>query len=84
MSVCFSVVTVGGDGMFHEILNGLIRRTQRDCGIDTSLPDFTPTRPGLTIGVIPAGKTCVSNSCDDKSIDISVYTNRFIQMKDHS
>lgn len=51
-----SVITVGGDGMFHEILNGLIRRTQTDYNVDTTKPDFEPVQPSLTIGVIPAGE----------------------------
>ncbi|XP_031550608.1 ceramide kinase-like [Actinia tenebrosa] len=51
------IITVGGDGMFHEILNGLIRRTQTDNNVDTTKPDFEPVQPSLTVGVIPAGST---------------------------
>jgi ceramide kinase len=57
----YSVITVGGDGMFHEILNGLIRRTQTDYNIDTTKLDFEPVHPNLTIGVIPAGKVYISS-----------------------
>uniref|UniRef100_A0A8C5PK33 Ceramide kinase n=1 Tax=Leptobrachium leishanense TaxID=445787 RepID=A0A8C5PK33_9ANUR len=54
------VVCVGGDGMFSELLHGLVTRTQRDSGVceedESSL--LTPCK--LRIGIIPAGSTdCV-------------------------
>ncbi|XP_032221254.1 ceramide kinase isoform X2 [Nematostella vectensis] len=51
------VICVGGDGMFHEILNGLIIRTQQDYDVDTTNPDFQAVCPKISIGVIPAGST---------------------------
>lgn len=51
------VVCVGGDGMFSELLNGLLIRTQKDAGIEQpslKVPLITPTIP---IGIIPAGST---------------------------
>lgn len=51
-----SVVCVGGDGMFSEIVHGLIWRTQVDGGVDLNCPDETLSPCSLRIGIIPAGK----------------------------
>ncbi|XP_017295008.1 ceramide kinase isoform X1 [Kryptolebias marmoratus] len=51
------VVCVGGDGMFSEIIHGLIWRTQINSGIDVNCPDETLTPCSLRIGIIPAGST---------------------------
>ncbi|KAM9324215.1 ceramide kinase-like [Gastrophryne carolinensis] len=54
------VVCVGGDGMFSELLHGLVRRTQNDCGICEDKEDAKLTPCRLRIGIIPAGSTdCV-------------------------
>ncbi|XP_061430072.1 ceramide kinase [Lethenteron reissneri] len=54
------VVCVGGDGMFSEIMHGVIGRTQSDAGLDEH-NSATPLQPcPLRIGIIPAGSTdCV-------------------------
>nr|XP_032825468.1 ceramide kinase [Petromyzon marinus] len=54
------VVCVGGDGMFSEIMHGVIGRTQSDAGLDEH-DSATPLQPcPLRIGIIPAGSTdCV-------------------------
>lgn len=51
------VISVGGDGMFAEILNGIIIRTQRDYGINWSSADSHLKKPKMVLGVIPAGST---------------------------
>ncbi|KAK2842734.1 hypothetical protein Q5P01_012934 [Channa striata] len=51
------VVCVGGDGMFSEIIHGLIWRTQTDGGVDLNCPDETLLPCSLRIGIIPAGST---------------------------
>ncbi|KAK2880569.1 ceramide kinase-like [Channa argus] len=51
------VVCVGGDGMFSEIVHGLIWRTQIDGGVDLNCPDETLLPCALRIGIIPAGST---------------------------
>lgn len=51
-----SVVCVGGDGMFSEIIHGLISRTQRDSGIDQNRSDEDLVPCTLRIGIIPAGE----------------------------
>lgn len=54
------VVCVGGDGMFSEVLHGLIGRTQRLAGVDPSQPRAALVASPLRIGIIPAGSTdCV-------------------------
>lgn len=54
------VVCVGGDGMFSEIIHGLIWRTQVDSGVDPNSPEETLQPCSLRIGIIPAGSTdCV-------------------------
>ncbi|XP_026224600.1 ceramide kinase family protein [Anabas testudineus] len=54
------VVCVGGDGMFSEILHGLIGRTQQEAGLCENDPTVTLQPCSLHIGIIPAGSTdCV-------------------------
>ncbi|XP_060044780.1 ceramide kinase isoform X2 [Erinaceus europaeus] len=57
------IICVGGDGMFSEILQGLIGRTQRDSGVDQNHPRAALVPSPLRIGIIPAGSTdCVCYS----------------------
>ncbi|KAL0968004.1 hypothetical protein UPYG_G00260890 [Umbra pygmaea] len=51
------VVCVGGDGMFSEIVHGLVSRTQTDNGIDQISPEEKLVACTLRIGIIPAGST---------------------------
>ncbi|XP_006785668.1 ceramide kinase family protein [Neolamprologus brichardi] len=54
------VVCVGGDGMFSEVLHGLIGRTQQEAGLCETDPAVTLQPCPLHIGIIPAGSTdCV-------------------------
>lgn len=52
-----SVVCVGGDGMFSEILHGLIGRTQQEAGLSENDPNVALQSCDLHIGIIPAGTT---------------------------
>ncbi|KAJ4925007.1 hypothetical protein JOQ06_003954 [Pogonophryne albipinna] len=56
------VVCVGGDGMFSEILHGLISRTQTDNGVDPNQPDAELVPCSVHIGIIPADEQGKSNS----------------------
>uniref|UniRef100_A0A3B4A2A2 DAGKc domain-containing protein n=1 Tax=Periophthalmus magnuspinnatus TaxID=409849 RepID=A0A3B4A2A2_9GOBI len=51
------VVCVGGDGMFSEIIHGLIWRTQVDSGVNPNSPEEALQPCSLRIGIIPAGST---------------------------
>ncbi|XP_068132422.1 ceramide kinase-like isoform X2 [Hyperolius riggenbachi] len=54
------VVCVGGDGMFSEVLHGLIGRVQKDSDVDHNNPKVPLSRCNMRIGIIPAGSTdCV-------------------------
>lgn len=53
-----SVVCVGGDGMFSEILHGVIGRTQQEAGFCENDPAVTLQPCPLHIGIIPAGYYC--------------------------
>ncbi|XP_037551991.1 ceramide kinase [Nematolebias whitei] len=54
------VVCVGGDGMFSEILHGLVTRTQTDHNVDQNQTEAELVPCSLRIGIIPAGSTdCV-------------------------
>ncbi|XP_032272815.1 ceramide kinase, partial [Phoca vitulina] len=54
------IVCVGGDGMFSEVLHGLVGRTQRNAGVDQNQPRAALVPSPLRIGIIPAGSTdCV-------------------------
>lgn len=50
------VVCVGGDGMFSEVLHGLVTKTQTDHGVDPNQSDADLVRCPLRIGIIPAGE----------------------------
>lgn len=54
------IVCVGGDGMFSEVLHGLIGRTQRDAGVDQNQPRAALVPSPLRIGIIPAGRGSAS------------------------
>lgn len=60
MSVYNSVVCVGGDGMFSEILHGLIGRTQQEAGLCENDPAVNLQPCSLHIGIIPAGNISVA------------------------
>ncbi|KAM9754846.1 ceramide kinase isoform 2-T5 [Menidia menidia] len=51
------VVCVGGDGMFSELVHGLVWRTQADHGVDPNSPENTLMPCPIRIGIIPAGST---------------------------
>uniref|UniRef100_A0A3Q1GMS1 Ceramide kinase n=1 Tax=Acanthochromis polyacanthus TaxID=80966 RepID=A0A3Q1GMS1_9TELE len=51
------VVCVGGDGMFSEILHGLVSRTQTDHDVDQNQLDAELVPCSIRIGIIPAGST---------------------------
>ena len=53
------IISVGGDGMFSEILNGLLLRTAKDKGIDYNDPSAVLVEPSITLGFIAGGSTDV-------------------------
>lgn len=57
LSAYDGILCVGGDGMFSEILNAIIVRTQKQNELNYNSPETRLTRPKMPIGVIPAGST---------------------------
>lgn len=57
----FRVVCVGGDGIVHEVVNGLLEKSHGNVGIDLvdgTLPEkFSALPLSMRIGIIPAGTT---------------------------
>ncbi|XP_014667629.1 PREDICTED: ceramide kinase-like [Priapulus caudatus] len=51
------IVCVGGDGMYAEVLNGLLTRTQRRHGVSQDSMNTHLVSPDMRIGIIPAGST---------------------------
>jgi diacylglycerol kinase family enzyme len=55
-----SVVCVGGDGIVHEVVNGLLEKAHLDTGFDVvndALPDdYQAVKLDMRIGIIPAGE----------------------------
>lgn len=47
---------MGGDGMFSEVMHGLVARIQTDNGVDQNQPDAELMPCSLHIGIIPAGE----------------------------
>jgi len=60
------VVCVGGDGIVHEVVNGLLEKSHGNVGIDLvdgTLPDNFRALPlNIQVGIIPAGASFVYNS----------------------
>lgn len=52
----FRVVCVGGDGMFSEVVHGLVSRTQSDSRVDQNQSNQDLVPCALCIGIIPAGE----------------------------
>ena len=51
----YRIVLVGGDGSYHQAVNGLMRRLLKEAGLDEN--DSTTNLPcvPIPIGMIPAG-----------------------------
>lgn len=53
------VISVGGDGMFSEVFNGVLLRTASDAGLDPSSGQII--QPRIRVGFIPGGSTdCIA------------------------
>ncbi len=48
-------MAVGGDGLFNEVMNGLLIKTQAQGGVNMRSPRFFPLTPNIRLGVIPTG-----------------------------
>ncbi|XP_055769063.1 ceramide kinase-like isoform X2 [Salvelinus fontinalis] len=66
------VVCVGGDGMFSEIVQGLVSRTQGDNGVDQNSPEEKLVPCSVRIGIISAGDFQPMDLC-------SVHHNTFLR-----
>ena len=54
------VICIGGDGMFNEVFNGLLLRTNFDQGLDLEIENAdlrNLSKPKIRVGVIPGGST---------------------------
>ena len=47
---------MGGDGLFNEVINGLLLSTQQQSGVNMRRPQFAPVTPNIRVGVIPTGR----------------------------
>lgn len=50
------IVSVGGDGTFTQVINGLIQRIAQDLEVDLNDHKVNLPQLPLRIGIIPAGK----------------------------
>jgi len=57
------VISVGGDGMFAEVFNGVVIRTARDAGIDYNRHSVGFVSPRVRVGFIPGGSTDAIAMC---------------------
>ncbi|KAL4235928.1 Sphingosine kinase 1 [Mactra antiquata] len=55
MSLIHGIVSVGGDGMFSECVNGLLARLQNDSQIDMNDPESDIVASKIPIGIVPTG-----------------------------
>lgn len=51
------MVSVGGDGLFAEVVDGLVTRTMKEDGTDLITTDTCLLQPRWRIGIIPAGQS---------------------------
>ena len=51
----FSIVAVGGDGMYSECVNGLLERLQTDAQVNINDPQAQIRASKISLGIIPAG-----------------------------
>ena len=49
------LIAVGGDGLFNELLNGLLLQTQHNAGVNLRKARFVPVTAHTRIGIIPMG-----------------------------
>eukprot|EP00731_Ephydatia_muelleri_P001824 Em0001g1824a len=49
------LIAVGGDGLFNELLNGLLLQTQNSAGVNLRKSRFIPVTAHTRIGIIPMG-----------------------------
>ncbi|GIY03249.1 ceramide kinase [Caerostris extrusa] len=63
------IICVGGDGMFSEVLNSVLLKTQKDKGIDSNDIYNTLMIPRIPLGIIPAGSTNAAANCITGSSD---------------
>lgn len=55
LSLIHGIVSVGGDGLFSECVNGLLGRLQSDSQVDMHDPDSEIVASKIPIGIVPAG-----------------------------
>ncbi|GFU44082.1 ceramide kinase [Nephila pilipes] len=63
------IICVGGDGMFSEVLNSVLLKTQKDKGIDFNDIYNSLMIPRIPLGIIPAGSTNAAVNCITGSSD---------------
>jgi ceramide kinase len=51
------IVGVGGDGLYSELLNGLLVQAQFSAGVNLRRARFIPVQPNICLGMIPTGLT---------------------------
>lgn len=68
---CCSILSVGGDGMFAEVVHGLLTHVLKASGVDQPSADTILPQPKWRIGIIPAGMcvcACVERSAILRSV----------------
>ena len=52
---CSSIALVGGDGLYHEAVNGLQQRLMKEAGLDENDSSASLQPVPIPVGLIPAG-----------------------------
>lgn len=54
-----SLVIVGGDGLYHEAVNGVMKRLANDRDLNVNDPNTPLPDIDLPMGLIPCGKSVI-------------------------
>lgn len=63
------IISVGGDGMFAEVFNGLLLRTSKDANLNENDKETIFLKPDIRVGFIPGGSTDTVSMSLHGSID---------------
>ena len=78
-----SVVSVGGDGTYTEVLNGIELNRLKAAGKELSDPNLNLLDIGIRVGIIPAGWSVYHYTCVSTHIRVFILSGTYIHPLNH-